>query len=65
MKYWSIIADYRPHNPNRIPYKIKTKDTATRKQIKTWWNNTYPWLKIYIIDEITREEYEQGHNQFR
>ena len=65
MKFWKIEADYRPENQNRIPYKIKTKDSIDKKQIKNWWNNTYPWLKIYNIEEITQEEYEKGHNQLR
>ena len=67
MKFWKIEADYRPKNPIRIPYnyKIKAKDNINKKQIKNWWNNTYPWLRIYSIEEITQEEYEKGHNQIR
>lgn len=67
MKFWKIEADYRPKNSNRIPYnyKIKAKDSINKKQIKNWWNNTYPWLRIYNIEEITQEEYEKGNNQFR
>lgn len=65
MKYWAVYADYRPKNKYRIPYKIKTIDNIKLSDIKQWWNNTYPWLKIYSIEEITKEEYEKGHNQFR
>ena len=65
MKYWAIYADYRPKNEYRIPYKIKTIDNIKLLNIKQWWNNTYPWLRIYSIEEITQEEYEEGHNQIR
>ena len=65
MKYYSIIADYKPDNTHRIPYKIKVKDIVTIKQIKSWWKITYPWLKIIDITEINEAEYKKGHNQFR
>lgn len=65
MKYWTITADYRPNNPHKPQYKIKTKDNATIREIKQWWNNTYSWLKIYDIQEISEAEYLAGRNQFR
>ena len=63
MKYYSIYADYRPNNPNRISYKVKIADATKISTLKHWWNKTYPWLKIYEIKPITEEEYKQGHNQ--
>ncbi len=65
MRYWKITADYRPNNSHKPQYKIKTKDNATIRKIKEWWNDTYSWLKIYDIQEICEAEYLMGHNQLK
>lgn len=65
MKYWIITADYRPKNPHKPTYKIKTKDNVTKKDIKRWWKSVYSWLKVYDIQEIDEKEYLKGKNRIK
>lgn len=54
MKYYQIIADYRPHNQNKPKYLIQASDTIKISEIKKWWNSIYTWLKIYDIIEVEK-----------
>lgn len=54
-KYFRITADYRPNNPKKPTYDFCVKDNVTKKQMKNWFQQTYSWLKVYNVEEITKE----------
>lgn len=54
-KYFRVTADYRLNNPKKPTYDFCVKDNATKKQMKEWFQQTYSWLKVYSVEEITKE----------
>ena len=63
MKYYRIIADYRPNNPNKPTYDFKIKgntskikDSILKKEVKKYFEDNVPWLKVYSIEEISEEQ---------
>lgn len=54
-KYFRITADYRLNNPRKPTYDFCVKDNVTKNQIKKWFQETYSWLKVYNVEEITKE----------
>ena len=58
-KYFRVTADYRPNNPKKPTYNFCAKNNVTKKQMKEWFQQTYSWLKVYNVEEITKEIYRQ------
>jgi hypothetical protein len=63
MKHYRITADYRPKNPNKPTYDFKIngdtskiKDSVLKKEVKKYFENIVPWLKVYRVEEITEEQ---------
>ena len=56
-KYFRVTADYRPNNPKKPTYDFCVKNNVTKKQMKEWFQQTYSWLKVYNVEEITKEIY--------
>lgn len=55
-KYYRVTADYRPNNPKKPTYDFKVKDSATKKQMKEYFEQVYSWLKVYEVKEIEESE---------
>lgn len=55
MKYYRITADYRPHGKHPT-YDFCVDDNVTKKEIKAYFSNVYSWLKIFEVEEITKDE---------
>lgn len=55
-KYYRVTADYRPNNPKKPTYDFKAKDSANKKQMKEYFQQTYSWLKVYEVEEINESE---------
>ncbi len=63
IKYYRVTADYRPNNPKKPTYDFKIigdtpkiKNSVLKKEIKKYFKNLIPWLKVYNIEEITEEQ---------
>lgn len=54
-KYYRVTADYRPNNPKKPTYDFCMKDNVTKKQMKEYFQNIFSWLKVYNVEEITKE----------
>lgn len=55
-KYYRVTADYRPRNPNNLTYDFKVPDPVSARKMKQYFKETYSWLNVYDVKEITEEE---------
>lgn len=63
IKYYRVTADYRPNNSNKPIYDFKIKGDTTKikgstikREIKKYFENLVPWLKVYSVEEISEEQ---------
>ena len=63
IKYYRVTADYRSDNSNKPTYDFKIKGDTTKiksstikREIKKYFENLVPWLKVYSVEEISEEQ---------